>query len=222
MIYFDLVESFEYFPAQKCSSFKLRFFNIVAVCLYLTLSYLCNFHNTMTICNPVGVIHQPFRSGNGDKYGIEFVRYVVGRELKIHKLWIFAVDGITRKVHPFACVDVGKFSRDCFQTYYMTEEARRVTIFGQISINASVKWLVAPVPFYYTTRLPCIDNILVSELRWGDGGNSKTWALQTQYGVSFGGISVPWSGVVPFCAAYLTWSPVNTRTERDTANWYDT
>ena len=83
----------------------------------------------------------------------------------------------------------------------MTEEAPRVTIFGQISINASVEWLGTPVPFYDTTGVPWTDNILVPELRWGDGGNYETWYLQTQSGVSFGGRSVPWRGVVPFYAA---------------------
>ena len=94
----------------------------------------------------------------------------------------------------------------------MTEEDRRVTIFGRRSINASVKWLGIPVPFYDTTRVPWIDNILVPELRWVDGGNYKTWSLQTQSGVCFGGRSFPWRGAVPFRPAHLPRSPVNTRT----------
>ena len=73
----------------------------------------------------------------------------------------------------------------------MTEEARRVTIFGQRSINASVEWLGPPVPFYDTTGVPWTDNILVPELRWGDGGNYETWALKTQSGVCLGGRSFP-------------------------------
>ena len=158
---------------------------------------------------PVGVIRQPFRSGNGGKDGIEFVRCVDGQEPQIHKLWSFAEDGITREVHPFARVDVSNLSGDCFQTYYMTEEACRVTIFGQISINASVEWVDNPAPFYNTTGVPLIENILVPELRWGDGGNYKNWALQTQSGVHFGGRSVPWRGAVPFRPAYFPRSLVN-------------
>ena len=61
--------------------------------------------------------------------------------------------------------DDGKFSGDCFHTYYMTEERRRVTIFGPISINVSVEWLSFPIPFYDTAGVPWIDNILVPELR---------------------------------------------------------
>ena len=152
---------------------------------------------------PVGVICQPFCSGNGGEDGIEFVRYVDGREPQIHELWSFAEDGITCKVHPFARVDFGDFSGDCFQTYYMNEEARRVTVFGQRSINASVEWLDTPIPFYDTARVPWINNILVPELHWEDGINYRTWYLHTQSGVRFGGISVPWRGAVPFCVAYL-------------------
>ena len=56
--YFDLVESFEKFPVKNISSFRLRILNIVAVCLYLVHYYLCKTHNTMTRCDPVGVIYQ--------------------------------------------------------------------------------------------------------------------------------------------------------------------
>ena len=123
---------------------------------------------------PVLATHQNFRSGNRGKDGIEFIRCVDGWEPQIHKIWRFAEDGITREVHSFARVDVGNFSGDCFQTHYMTEEARRVTIFGQRYINLSVEWLSTPVPSYDTNGMPWVDNILVPELRWGDGGNYET------------------------------------------------
>ena len=93
--------------------------------------------------------HQALCSGNRGKDGISFVRCVDGQEPQIHKLWSFAEDGINRKIHPFARVDVGNFSEDCFQTLYMTEEARRVNIFGQISINMRMEWLSTPVPSSY-------------------------------------------------------------------------
>ena len=127
------------FQLKNISSFKLRIFNIVAVCLYLAYSSLRNFCNTMHRREPAGVIRQPFRSGNRGEDGIEFVCCVDGREPQIHELWSFAEDGITRKVHPFAHVDVGDFFRDCFQTYYMTKEACRVTILDRRFINASVE-----------------------------------------------------------------------------------
>ena len=152
---------------------------------------------------PVGVIIQNFHFGDGGKYRIEFVFCVDSREPQVHKLRSFAKNRITCEIHPFACVNIGDFYRDCFQTHYMIEEARRVTIFGWRYINVSVEWLGTLVHFYDTTGVPWTDNILVPELRWGDGGNYKTWDVKTQYVVRFVGRSVPWCGAVPFCAAYL-------------------
>ena len=96
---------------------------------------------------PVGVIRQPSNSGSRADDKLEFIRCVGGQEPQIHELWTFAEDGITRKVHPFARVNVSNFSGDYFHTYFMTEERRRVTIFGQTSMNVSVKWLGVPIPF---------------------------------------------------------------------------
>ena len=143
------------FPLKTISSFKLRIFNIVTVCLYLAHSSLCNFHDTMPRSKPFGVIRQAFRYGNGGEDGLEFVCPVDCQEPQIHELWSFSGDGITRKVHPFFRVNVGDFSGDYFQTYYMIEEALRVTIFGRRFINASFEWLGTPVPFlrYYQGAL---------------------------------------------------------------------
>ena len=73
----------------------------------------------------------------------------------------------------------------------MNEERRRVTICRQISINVSVKWLGVSIPFYDTAGVPWIDNILVSELRWGDGGGYKHWASKTCSRPRFGGRRIP-------------------------------
>ena len=135
--YFDLIESFEYFSAKIISSFKLRIFNKVTVWLYLAHSSLLNFCNTMPRRDPVGVIRQPFHSGNGGEYRIEFFRFVDGQEPQIHELWISTKDRINCEVHHFARVYVRNFSVDYFKTYYMTEEACRVTMFGQIFNNLS-------------------------------------------------------------------------------------
>ena len=94
----------------------------------------------MTRRKPVGFIHQPSNSGSEDKYGLEFIRCVDGREPQIHELWFFAEDGITREVHPFARIDFGGFSEDCFHTAYATEIGRRVFIYGRKCINGSIEW----------------------------------------------------------------------------------
>ena len=80
-----------------------------------------------------------------------------------------------------------------------------------MSINASIEWLVTTIPFYGTTRVTWIDNILVPELRWGDRGIYKLWDLKPQSRPRFGGRSLPWRGDVPFRPDYLPSSPVNAR-----------
>ena len=91
----------------------------------------------------------------------------------------------------------------------MTEERRRVIIFGRISINVSVEWIDVTIPFYDTAGVPWIDNILVPELRWGDRGGYERWDLETCYIPHFGGRRVPWRGDVPFRPYYLPSSPEN-------------
>ena len=78
------------FPLKNISSFKLRIFNIVAVCLYLVHYSLRNFRNAIPIRKSVGVISQPSRSGIGADYGLEFIHCVGGRQPQIHKLWTLA------------------------------------------------------------------------------------------------------------------------------------
>ena len=112
----------------------------------------------MTRNKPVGVIRQPSSSGSGDEDGIEFIRWVGGREPQIHELWSFTKDGITRKVHPFARIYVGDFGGDCLHTAYATEIGRRVFIYGRKSIHGSVKWLGVPAP-YCGTGVTWTENI---------------------------------------------------------------
>ena len=59
--------------------------------------------------------------------------------------------------------------------------------------------------------MPWIDNILVPELRWGDGDSYKLWDSETLSRPRFGGRNVPWRGAVPFYPDYLPSSPVNAR-----------
>ena len=153
--------------------------------LFLNVSYILNSvwwldiwaEHTMPRREPARVIYQPFRSGSRGKYGIEFICCVDSQEPQIHELWSFAEDGFTRKVLPFDHIYASDFSGECFQTYYLTKEALRVAIFGQMSINASVEWLGTPIPFYNTAGVPWIENIFVPELRWGDGDSYKCWDL---------------------------------------------
>ena len=99
---------------------------------------------------PVRVIRQPSISSPRADVRLEFICCVGGLQPQISKLWSFAKDRITREVHPFARIDVGDFSRYCFQTNYTTEMWRRVAIYIQKSINGSVEWLGVPTPVYDT------------------------------------------------------------------------
>ena len=164
----------------------------------------------MTRLKSVRVIHPTFRSGRGGEGRIEFIRCVDGQEPQFHKLWTFAEDEITREVHPFARVDVGDFSGDCFQTYYMTEESCGVTIFGRVFINVSAEWLGVPATSC-GTGVSWTENILVPNSRWGDVCFYERWALATHSRPRFGGRSVPWRGMAPFCPNYVPSSPENAR-----------
>ena len=194
------------FPPKKIHSFKLRISDIVNVCLYLAHSYLRNLWNTVPRRKPIGAIYQPSRSSSRGKDRFEFIRCVGGRDLQIQKLWSFSECIITREVYPFTRIDVGNFSGDCFQIYYSNEVGRRVAIYGQRSINGSVKWLGVPAPFC-DTGVACTDNLFFLEVCWEDRGTVETWALGNQPGVHFGGVDVPWRGTVPFRAVYLPRSP---------------
>ena len=118
----------------------------------------------MTRRKPVGVIRQPLKYDNGADDRLEFICCVGGREPQIHEFWIFAEDGIIREVHPFALIDVGNFSGDCFRTAYATEIGRRVSIYGRKSINGSVEWLGVPIPSC-GTGVTWTENILVPDSR---------------------------------------------------------
>ena len=160
--------------------------------------------------NPVGVIRQPSSSGIGGEDGLEFIRSVGGREPQIHKVWSFTKDVITCKFHPFARIDVGDFSGECFHTNFATEIVLRVFIYGQKTINGSVEWLGVPAPFC-DTGIAWTENILVPNLCWGDGRGYERWALVNCSIPRFGGRSIPWRGAVPFRPDYVPSSPENAR-----------
>ena len=162
----------------------------------------------MTIRKPAGVIRQPSSSGSRDKDGLEFIRCVGGQEPQIQELWSFSEDGITRKVHPFARIDVGNFSGDYFHTVYATEIARRVFIYGWKSINGSVKWIGVPDPSC-GTGVAWTENIFVPNSCWGDGHGYERWASANRSRPRFGGRSVPWRGAVTFHPSYVPSSPEN-------------
>ena len=125
------------FPLKHISSFKLNFLNIVAVCVYFSHSYLSNFHNTMHRRKPVGVIRQTSISGSGANEGLEFIRFVGGRQPHIHKLWSFPKYGITREVH--SCVTALRI-RDARLREHRLVQAQNILYIHHIRGDGLVYW----------------------------------------------------------------------------------
>ena len=113
---------------------------------------------------PFGVILQPSISGSRDEDGLEFIRCVGGRDPQIHKLWSYAKDGITRKVHALTRIYFGDFSGDCSCANYAAEIGLRVFIYGRKSINGSFEWLGVPAPSC-DIGVTWTENILVPDSR---------------------------------------------------------
>ena len=72
-------------------------------------------------------------------------------------------------------------------------------VYGRKSINGS------------GTGVAWTENIFVPNSRLGDGRGYKRWASATLSRPRFGGRSVPWRGVVPFCLNCVPSSPENAR-----------
>ena len=88
-------------------SSKISFVTIFLFWPHPAHSKHCNFSKKMTRCRPVGSIRQPSEYGSGGAEGPEFIQWVDGLEPQMHEVWCFSSDGITRKVHSIARVDVG-------------------------------------------------------------------------------------------------------------------
>ena len=69
---------------------------------------------------------------------------------------------------------------------------------------------MVPVPSC-GTGVAWTENILVPNLRWGDGCGYERWALETCSRPCFVGRSAPWRGAVPFRPDYVPSSQENAR-----------
>ena len=106
------------------------------------------------------------------------------QESRIHEVWNFGEDGVTREVHPTAQVDVGDgFFRE-FSNNYLTEIWRRVPMFGRNSINGSVKRLGVP-DFLRTNGHTWTVDLLDLNPSWGYIGsiNNQNWGSQYRGGL---------------------------------------
>ena len=85
-----------------------------------------------------------------------------------------------------------------------------MSIYDQISINGSVKWISVPVPFS-NNGVTLTANLFCPAACWGDEVRVGAWAWGIQPGVCFGKVDVLLRGAVYARAAYLYRSPENAR-----------
>ena len=107
-------------------SFKFTFKIIVVLCLRPDHSIRCSFTNKMDTREPVGSMCHRSNSGSGVEDGPKFICCVDGQHTKIHEVWTFDEDGVTREAHTTARVDVGSGFVGEFFTNYLTPTWRRV------------------------------------------------------------------------------------------------
>ena len=127
----------------------------------------------------------------------------------MHKIWSLVSNDITCEFHPIAQVYVGGGTVGQFLTDYLSENGRRITILGQISINGSVKLLGIP-DFNITSGPMFIENLQAphSTTFWVDSGTSnQNWPVIP--GGTCHNVSVAWRGAVPARPAYTPKSPKN-------------
>ena len=79
--------------------------------------------------DPVGCIGCSYNYGSRDAEGPEFIRCVDGRAPQIHEIWALREDGVTRKFHRTAQVNVSAGVIAEFMTDYLTETLRRIPFF---------------------------------------------------------------------------------------------
>ena len=168
-------------------------FLIYSCCTLLPRSlFRRNFLNIMPRQEPVGAIRQPSKSGIVDDDVFEFIRCVGGLLPKIHEFWTFGEDVITPEVRPFACVDVSAFVRDYFVTNYLTENGRRVPMFGRKLINGSFERMGVP-DFLRADGPPWTVNLLLPYADWGRRGPSTNQKFSSGSGGFSDSVHINWN-----------------------------
>ena len=159
------------------------------LCLIPAHSINCSFTNIVARWEPVGATYRPSASVSGDEDGPEFICCADGQQTKIHEVWTFGEDGVTPKVRPTTCVDVGAFVGECFATDCLTPTWRSIPMFGRNYINGSVEWL--GIPNFLRNDGPLWNlNLLAPYANWGYKGSSTILNLVSGYGGYSYGVSI--------------------------------
>ena len=97
----------------------------------------------------------------------------------MHKIWCLSSDSVTHEFHPTAQIDVVAETVGQFSAQYFSENGRRFTLIGQISINGSVKLLGISADAW-VCRFPFVDNVLAPTVihSWGDNDiSNQNWLV---------------------------------------------
>ena len=120
------------------------------------------------------------------------MRCVGGQQPETHEVWTFSNDGISPKNYSFAHVDVGAFSGDFFPTDYLTENERRVPMFGKKLIHGSFEWICVP-DFLRANVIPLNVNILAPYAYCAREGPSTNQNLSSDSGGYFASVHINWN-----------------------------
>ena len=116
----------------------------IRIAWHKVLLWPCRVHifiNMMAGWEVVESICRHSDSGIGDEDGPKFIQCVDGRKPQIHEVWTFSEDGVTCEIHPTEWVDVGAGFVSEFVTNYLTPSWRRISTFGENSINGTIQFL---------------------------------------------------------------------------------
>ena len=90
---------------------------------------------------PMGDIHSTSASGSRGTVPGAFIQCVNGRETQIYKLWCWDVDGICRKVHPTASVDIPAGTLGEFVTNSLSRNGWHNQAIGELLNNGRVQFI---------------------------------------------------------------------------------
>ena len=102
---------------------------------------------------PIGSILWTSDSGSGSTEDVEFIRYIDGQDHQINEMMCLGSDGVTRKIHPKAQVEVAAGTVGQFTTNYLSGNGRILPIVGQLSINGSFQLL--DIPNFVRKKVDC-------------------------------------------------------------------
>ena len=167
----------------------------------------------------MGDIHTPSNYGSGGPETGALIHCVNGRETQIHELLCWDIDGIFREVHPTVRVDIPSGTVGEFVTENLSENGWCNQIFGELSINGSVKcfrlYQICGRELSYIVNLWAHVEATgwVSSSNGNLGSSTPDSGIVTGiWGVRFSHSNMNWSlnldGSINASTADLLWSPI--------------